>query len=310
MSMTRIARALSCALALGAAPAWAQKPIAQAVITKEPCVDFSAAKAKAVTKVKDGDPVYLNVQFPNGVEAHLTTWDGSPDSDIYGKKVLYLEIGEAGGGSAWDYAFIWPLADEMNGNFLCVGLAPCRATPVWRGLWLKTVGEGAPGVWRNELRIYDKGDDGSEDRRLVAVAPLTADVGSGIKKYAAQHADYKARFAAGDVAFNAPSPRGKLVDKEAIKAAMSEAAGYMDGKPEGAYFTEPGWYIHRDTWGDLDYHFAMAALFYARDGAYWTRAMEVRKWAGTKRIEAVLQAKELQLSPETYKKAISQSQAK
>jgi hypothetical protein len=298
------------ALAIGASQCWAEKPMAQALITKEPCASFEAAKAKAVSQVKDGEPVYLNLLFPKPVTDYLSVWETSPNSSYCNMKVFYLEIGEAGGSDAWNYCYLLPMQDELKGNFLCACMAPYKASPVWRAIWLKTVGEGAAGVWKNELRIYDKGDDGSLDRRLVALAPLTANVASGISKYAAQLADYKQRFAAGDIGFNQPPAKGELVDKAAIKAALAEAENAMDDKPEGCYFSESGWFIHKDSWDKLDYYHAMAVVFFRRDGTFWMREMDVMKWAGTNKVEIALKDKETELSSATYQKALSQSQAK
>lgn len=310
MAGRRLALGIACALALGGPALGAEKPIAQAVITKESCASFDAAKAKATTQVKDGEGVYLNVLFPGAVEGYLASWEELPDDGIAGRKLFLLEIGEAGGTEAWDYDLVLPMPGEASGSFLCIGLAPGRVTPVWRGLWLKTVGDGAPGVWKNELRLYDKGDRGEGEKRLVARAPLTASVAGGVSKYAAQLADYKKRFAAGDASFNEPPPKGGLVDKAAIKAALAEAANGMDETPEGAYFTEPDWYIHEDAWGNLDYYHAGAAILYRRDGKSWIRAMDVRKWAQSKKVEVAIQAKELELSTAAYQKALSMSQAR
>jgi hypothetical protein len=299
-----------CAWGLIASAAWAEASIVQAVVTKEPCANFEAAKAKAVTQVKDGDPVYLNLLFPKAVDKYLAAWDELPNAGIEGKKLFLVEIGEAGGTESWGYNLILPAPGEVSGNFACFAFAPGKVTPVWRGIWLKTVGEGAPGVWKNELRLYDKGDSRDGERRLLVRVPLTANVGQGVSKYAAMLADYKKRNEAGDAAFNEAPAKGGLVDKAAIKAALAEAANAMDETPEGAYFIESDWYIHNDTWGNQDYLHAMAVVLYHRDGKSWMRQMDVRKWTATKRVEAALQSKELELSADNYKKALGQSQVK
>lgn len=309
MNRTRTLAALSGALLSAAVSVYAAQPLAQAVITTEPCASFEDAKAKAVKQVKDGDAVYLNVLFPKPVENYLASWDELPNDGIQGRKLFLAEIGPAGSDEAWDYNLVLPAPGEVNGTFACFAFAPGKVTPVWRGLWLKAVGDGAPGVWKNEIRLFDKGDSGDGDRRMVARAPLTASVGKGISKYAAMLADYKKRHEAGDSSFNEAPPKGGLVDKVAIKAALAEAANGMDGTPEGAYFTEPDWYIHRDTWDNQDYVYAMAVVLYREDGEYRMRGMEVRKWPN-KLVEAVLQSKVTRLSVEAYQKALALSQTK
>lgn len=305
-----LAIVLSCALALAVAPAFADKGIAQAVVTREPCPSFEAAKAKAVAQVKDGEGVYVNLLFPKAVENYLAPWDELPNAGIEGKALFLVEIGPEGSSEAWDYNLVLPAPGEINGNFACFAFAPGKVTPAWRGIWLKTVGEGAPGVWRNELRFFDKGDSRDGERRLVARVPLAANVPTSISKYSAMLADYHKRFEAGDAAFNEAPPKGGLVDKAAIKAAFAEAANAMDESPEGAYFSDPDWYIHNDTFGNQDYLHALAVVLYKRDGKSFFKTMDVRKWTIAKKLEVALQSKETELSADSYKKALSLSQVK
>ena len=293
---------------LAALTAWAATPIAQAVVTTEACATYDAAKGKSVKQVNDGDGVYVNLLFPRQVESYLVSWDELGTTGSEGRKLLLVEIGPAGSSEAWDYDLVLPAPGELNGNFACFAFAPGKVTPVWRGIWLKTVGGGAPGVWRNELRFFGKDENG--ERQLLARVPLTANVPKSITKYSTMLADYKKRHDAGDAAFNEAPAKGGLVDKAAIKAALAEAANAMDETPEGTYFIETDWYIHNDTFGNQDYLHALAVVLYKRDGKFWYRQMDVRKWTATKRVEAAIQSKETELSAENYKKAMAQSQVK
>ena len=64
----------------------------QMVLTNSERKDFADAKTAAVTKVADGDPLWLYVKFNGTLERYVYRSD-SPDGESY---MLFLEIGPAG----------------------------------------------------------------------------------------------------------------------------------------------------------------------------------------------------------------------
>ena len=301
-------RSIVCLVLLSACPSMAADAIGRGVITKTAVKSFEEATTQAVTSVKDGESVYLNLKLPAPVETYLARWSYSKNYLNSDKKVLLVDVGPKDEpDTSWENGYILPTAEEMKQTFLSINLAPGAVSPMWIGLWMKVIGNGSPGRWENELRVYALGsteDTIHSERRLLAVVPLVADVEKGTSKYKALAADYQKRYDAGDPAFNLIPPKGKLVDKAAARGVLAAAKNSMEEKVSGFYFTDNVWYVHKDVLGRVEKHSTYGALFYARDSKKWVRFIEITKWRVGNKIDIALNS-ELQLTDQNYVKGLA-----
>lgn len=260
------------------------KPLGQAVITTAPVQNWDEAKAKAVTEVNDGDPMYLCLQLPNAVSTYVARFSYDDQDRNSVRKVLRIEYGpQSRRMQVWTSDFFEPKGDELKSNFLCINLAPGEVRPLAVTSWLKIVGEGQPGVWKNQIWVWALGqeeDTYNDDnaRQMLANVPITANVPKSIKKYKAQYDAFMKLVAA---ATNQAPAKGKLVDKASAKAIPALIANVVQEKVEGWYFTEDYW---KDQYNNLGtailFKYTPIIFFYKRDGHYFEAELLVRNTNG------------------------------
>ncbi len=125
----------------------------QAVLAKAEYKDFNEAKANAVTKIADGEPLWLYVKFVKGKlgDYVLTVPTDQPDVS---RSLLYAEIGPQGDATTQYQYTLQFTKDDLALTELKLNLAPGisgrgRSMP----LFLSAAAASRPGVWNNELRL-------------------------------------------------------------------------------------------------------------------------------------------------------------
>ncbi len=125
----------------------------QAVLAKAEYKDFNEAKANAVNKIADGEPLWLYVKFVKGKlgDYVLTVPTDQPDVS---RSLLYAEIGPQGDATTQYQYTLQFTKDDLALTELKLNLAPGisgrgRSMP----LFLSAAAASRPGVWNNELRL-------------------------------------------------------------------------------------------------------------------------------------------------------------
>lgn len=279
--------------------------LAKAVVTKAPVKDFAAAQAQAVTSVGDGDPVYLCVELPEPVENYLARYTYSDDMDSYKDKVLELAVGPLGRrNQTYQSGYFLPRPEELKSTFLCINLAPGAVSRQWLGIWLKAVGGGREGVWKNEIRVIALGKTEattSSESKVLAVAPLTAEVPSGVAKYQALAKAYEERHEKGDASVNQAPVKGSIVDNAARARVLAEAKN-QNQPVEGFYFTDNEWGLRDNELGRVDRNVAGGVVLFKRDGKNWIRYVTITRWKFRNATDVKLGAV-MELSAEQYAEA-------
>jgi hypothetical protein len=186
-----------------------QNPEVQMVLTKSRPSSWADAQKKAVTKVSDGDPLWLYLKTAKPLKEYVYKRN---DPETVGELELmiapqgsYTSVSQSVNGPS----SIWPLRpEEMRGNEIAISLAPgatryfqppgARFTHSSKAMFFLEFVGGANarrGQWQNEIFVIGNQqhvdangriDSGGALRRVpMAVAPITVDVPDGISKYKA-----------------------------------------------------------------------------------------------------------------------------
>ncbi len=259
---------------------------AELVITSVKPKSLDEARAHRVSSVKDGDPVYLYLKLPKPVEHYVFTWNLTGTSQFADRKALGIQIVPPDlpddAPATLEENFL-PTDAELKSTEIVIEMAPGELRPLSVDGWLRLVGGGRAGSWPQEFRIYSR-DMNALTTTILARAPLTASVESGVKRYKAQLDAFKARQAAGDPSFNTIPTRGALVDVAAAKKAAESASKVSGQKYDKFFLTGDVWWENRNALGQLEKHNTSALGLYRTGGKCMAAIVNVNRWAGNQSI--------------------------
>lgn len=210
----------------------------QMVLTTTEKKNFAEAKPVAVSKIADGDPLWLYVKF-NGVLDRYVYRIKTPDgAEQY---VLFVEIGPQGDVTAKNHYILHFDKDDLKLPELKISLSPgaaghIRAMPVF----LRNVVNMRPGQWNNELRLTDRPSlpRGATDH--LAKIPVTYDLAKGVVKYPKMLPDYTSNVLRGTT----DAAKTPLVSKFDDQGLRTEIQARLDAEgihPATLYFAGDGW---------------------------------------------------------------------
>ncbi len=185
-----------------------QNPEVQMVLTSSRANSWADAQKKAVTKVSDGDPLWIYLKTAKPLKEYVYSNEDDPNSAtgqlslVISPRGTYTSLLQRAKGPDSS----WPLRpEEMRANEITISLAPggARAYQIPGASSAKSgkatfflnfvAGPNAePGTWDNEIFVIGNKQHvdalGRVDPTVVrqmpmAVAPITVDVSSGFSKY-------------------------------------------------------------------------------------------------------------------------------
>lgn len=188
-----------------------QNPEVQMLLTSSRPSSWADAQKKAVTKVRDGDPLWIYLKADKPFKEYVYHNEDDPKTStgqlmlVIAPRGTYTSVLQRHRGR--DNS--WPLRlEEMRATEIAIGLSPFAtrsfqlpgATSAKSGrasFFLEFVaGPNAdPGVWENEIFVVGsrqlvdaqgRVDPTIERAMALAVAPITIDVSTSYKKYMAQ----------------------------------------------------------------------------------------------------------------------------
>ena len=204
---------------------------------------FAEAQANAISRVADGEPLWLNIKFNGKLGDYVFA---QPDSEDPGKLryVLFTEIGPQGDVTALTQFTLQFSAAELSATELKINLAPGifgknKSIPVL----LKTVDNARPGVWRNELRIANSAATPRGPNDFLAKSAVVLDLSGNHTKYRQMWAEYDSIILRGTpdtLKMPIPGPFFNDAVKKDVEVKLS-ASGIVPAK----------FYFCSDDWGEI-----------------------------------------------------------
>lgn len=242
--------------------------------THEKCTSVEEAKAKTITEVKDGDPLWMFVQLDQPLKNYAFTDDIIKQSNPAEPYMIVISIGpDHDRETEWGEEEIYFNKAELENNFFTLNLAPgMPGRNQSSDVFINLIANGSPGVWTNSIRIYaptnerEETDFGSKPKRIyLAEAPITADVSDGIDNYYDQKNNYQYVKERGTAEENKIPSEGKFVDTN-IKEMMLDAVRNKNIEPLKFYFTSDDWTVQANWSSGLpEWQSVFAAVLY-KDG--------------------------------------------
>ncbi len=242
----------------------------QMILTKQYFASFDLAKPNAIDEIKDGDPLWLyiksNKPFKDIVKtSRITQSDGSvlkyytlllklgPNNDM----APYNDNCELCFGEGKECANSDRVPREMlEKNELILNLTTYDSKGSSR-VMLSTVGNGSPGNWDNQVRLYVNDDK-------VASARLHCKVEDGIAQYRKMWLTYKDVMAKGDENSN-ELPEPTTYENAALKKQIIQQVKQRGITPAKVYFMMNGW-KEIDYSAIEKYRYITAAFTYQKKG--------------------------------------------
>jgi hypothetical protein len=183
-----------------------QNPEVEIVLTKSRATSWADAQKKAITKVSDGDPLWLYIKAEKPMKSYIYRRN-RPDSPaelelLIAPQGAYTSISQNSG----KYGTVWALRpEEMDMKEITISLSPIGTRYfMWPGSHISrggranfflefVAGDGAlRGKWQNEIfligskqHINANGEADGGIRSPMAVTSILVDVPDGISKYKA-----------------------------------------------------------------------------------------------------------------------------
>ncbi len=162
----------------------------QAVITKSDHPTFAAAKSAAVSRIADGDQLWLFVKF-NGTLGDFVRTLPDPDNPGQFRYLLFAEVAPQGDINALNQYVLQFRKEDLALPELKINLAP--GLPGRNGsmpVLLATAAEGKPGVWNNEFRLTNVPAVPRALTQNLVSTPLVFDFTGGVTRYPVMNRNY------------------------------------------------------------------------------------------------------------------------
>ena len=216
----------------------------QAVLTTLERKDFAEARLSAVSRVKDGDPLWLYVKF-NGTLNRYVYRSSSPNGDE--RYVLFVEIGPQGEVTAKNHYVINFQKKDLKLAELKISLSPgaaghIRAIPIF----LRNTANLKTGIWNNEIRLTNNPSLPRGLNDYLAKTGVVLDLSVGPAKYPAMMPVYESMVLRGTADTTKLPLPGKFADAALRDEILSEL-GKSSIRPASFYFAGDGWSEYSDS---------------------------------------------------------------
>jgi hypothetical protein len=211
------------------------------VLTKREYKSFDEAKTSSVSRVSDGEPLWLYLKFKDSLAKYAYK---NPYADAEGNinYFLYVEIGARGkDGEVYANDVLIFKKEELSQNELKIALAPGRAgRNKSLSMFLEAVGGGDAGVWDNEIRISNVPAAPRSAKDYLARATVTADVSDGIARYRKMKSEYAQTVARGAAEENKLPAPGRYSNDQ-LKTEILNMLKSEGIVPVKFYFSSDEW---------------------------------------------------------------------
>lgn len=162
----------------------------QMLLSKTDHNSFADARPAAVTKIVDGEPLWLYLKFKGKLGDYVITKPVASEPNTF-QYLLYAEIGPQGELSPHNQYVLQFTKEDLALPELKINLAPGllgrnKSIPVF----LMNSGNAKPGVWRNEFRITNTTAVPRAPTDNLAKSDVTFDFSKGLAKYPVMESDY------------------------------------------------------------------------------------------------------------------------
>ena len=216
----------------------------QMVLTDAERKDFAAAKDAAVTRVADGDPLWLYVKFNGALDRYVYRTKSPEGADRY---ILFFEMGPLGETAVNHHYIIDFEKADLSLTELKISLSPgaaghLRAVPIF----LRNAASLKPGLWRNEIRLTNRPALPRGAAEYLAKTGITCDLSKGTGKYQGSLKNYPSMIIRGS-SDNARIPPPGKVSSFALRSDLMTELAAQRIKPLSIYFAGDGFIEYSDN---------------------------------------------------------------
>lgn len=212
----------------------------QGVLSQENVKNFEEAKARPLTKVADGDRLWLYVKF-NGTLGDYVRTQHDPENPGQYRYVLFAEISPEGDISAKNQYSMLFTKEDLTLTEIKVNLAPgLPGRNASMPVYLATAAMTERGNWKNEFRLTNMP---AVPRRLeenLISVPLSFDFSEGVSKYSVMEKMYYSMVIRGtDNTESMPIPG--MFYSLPIKTQITDQLSKDNITPVRFYFASDNW---------------------------------------------------------------------
>ncbi len=253
----------------------------QMILTKKYVSSFEEAQKNATDEIVDGDPLWLYIKSNKPFKEFATVRRISQsDGSVLKYYSLLLKLGPNSDwapyndncvlcfGNGKECANLDRVSPEMLDKSEMILNLTTYDSKGSSKVMLSTVGNGMPGNWDNQVRLYVNDD-------LVAKARLNCKVEDGIAKYKQMWATYKDKLAKGDENSNELPKSGSFVNAS-IQGQVMQFMKQRGITPTKVYFTQNNWTEVDES--SIDRHrYITAVVTYQKSGKCFFSIVQVRQ---------------------------------
>lgn len=245
-------------------PAFKTNVDVQMVLSKQSVKTFAEAKAVPVSRVVDGDQIWLYLRFTGGLGRYVHRLTDSTSDERY---LLYIEIGPQSDMLAKNYVTMSFSKEDLDLTELKVDLTtgiPGRNRSI--PLFVRNAANAQPAVLTNEIRLTAAPAMPRAAANYLARTPLVVDLSKGFARYPKMLAEYSITYLRGSMDKSKLPIPGKFFDA-GIKAKLESTLRDQGIEPTKIYFSGDDWVEYSDQPMMVkQYRAAYAVFTYERDG--------------------------------------------
>ncbi len=236
----------------------------QLVLTKQEYKDFAAAKPFNVSRIVDGDPLWLYFKFNGKLGNWVYTMRNADGTERY---LFFVEFGPQGDVTAKSHQLIEFRKDELNMTEMKMSLVPGKAgNNKALEIFIKNIAASKPGLWNNELRVSRNEGFPRGTNDYLAKIGFTCDFSKGISKYPAMLPAYRSMVLRDSLDERVLPIEGKLDDTLA-RASLAGKLAEAGIVPSRMYFAADNWLEYSDRPISVRQYRKVTGVFlYQKDG--------------------------------------------
>lgn len=212
----------------------------QTVLTKSEYKTFAEAKPNGVSRIADGDSLWLYAKFNGRLGDYVLTAPNTEDPGML-RYLLFVEIGPKDDVTTLNQYVLEFKKEDLAAQELKINLAPGlqgrnKSIPVF----LMMSAAGRPGIWHNELRLTNTTAFPRALTDNLAKSAIMLDFSGGPAKYRAMEAVYDSVVLRGTTDVSRMPVAGSFFD-EKLKSEIVARLRSESINPERFYFSGDRW---------------------------------------------------------------------
>lgn len=213
----------------------------QSILAAKEYKSFAEAKLHPLSRIADGDPVWLYVKLNGRLGDYVVTTRDAEEPSML-RYTLFVELGPKGDITSLSQYALRFVKEDLTATEFKIALAPAmlgrnRSIPTL----LRAAATAKPGQWQNEIRISNVAGVPRGVADHLTTSSIVLDLKSGNAKYQKMASDYDSIMLRGSTDLSIVPRAGTFFDAS-VRSAVASAVQAAGISATDIYFAGDSWW--------------------------------------------------------------------